>query len=47
MEVEEKIEDIILNNKELDIEPIGNKIGKVIIEENGSRGLYKLFNFYC
>ncbi|WP_353092901.1 phosphoglucosamine mutase [Tissierella praeacuta] len=35
-EVEEKIEDIILNNKELAIRPIGNKIGKVIIEENGS-----------
>ncbi|MDR7857724.1 phosphoglucosamine mutase [Tissierella sp.] len=36
-ETEEKIEDIILNNKGLDIWPIGEKIGKVIIEENGSK----------
>ena len=36
-EVENKIEDIILNDKELDIRPIGEKIGKVTIEENGAQ----------
>ncbi len=35
-EIEEKIEDIILNKKELDIRPIGEKIGKVILDKNGS-----------
>ncbi len=34
-EVEEEIEDIILNNKEIDINPIGEMIGKVIVEKNG------------
>lgn len=34
-EVEDEIEDIILNKKELDIHPIGDKIGRLIIEENG------------
>lgn len=36
-EVEEEIEDIILNRKELDIRPLGYKVGKVIIEENGGK----------
>ena len=36
-EVEEEIEDIILNKKELDIRPIGENIGKVIKEENGPK----------
>lgn len=34
-EVEEEIEDIILNKKELDIRPIGEKVGKVSVEQNG------------
>lgn len=34
-EVEDEIEDIILNKKELDIHPIGDKIGRLIVEENG------------
>ncbi|MBC8588270.1 phosphoglucosamine mutase [Paratissierella segnis] len=34
-EVEEKIEDIILNNKKIDNRPIKDGIGRVIIEENG------------
>lgn len=34
-EVEDEIEDIVLNKKELDIHPIGDKIGRLIIEENG------------
>ncbi|WMM25700.1 phosphoglucosamine mutase [Tissierella sp. MB52-C2] len=35
-EVEDEIEDIILNKKELDIRPIGDKVGKIIKEENAS-----------
>ena len=34
-EVEEKIEEIILNNKKIDNRPIKDGIGRVIIEENG------------
>lgn len=34
-EVEEEIEEIILSNKELDIRPIGENIGKVIVQEDG------------
>lgn len=34
-EVEDEIEDIVLNKKELDIHPIGDKIGRLIVEENG------------
>lgn len=36
-EVEGKIEDIILNDKEIDIRPIKDEVGKVIICENGSK----------
>ena len=35
-EVEEEIEDIILNNKELNLNPQGENIGRVIVENNGS-----------
>lgn len=35
--VEDQIEDIILNKKELEIRPVGDKIGKVIVKENGSK----------
>ncbi|NLV88674.1 MAG: phosphoglucosamine mutase [Tissierellia bacterium] len=35
-EVEEEIEDIILNNKELNLNPMGENIGRVIVENNGS-----------
>jgi len=41
-EVEDKIEDIILNNKEIDIRPIRDEIGRVYIEDNGSKD-YKEF----
>ena len=41
-EVEEKIEDIILNNIEIDVRPIKNQVGRVYIEENGARD-YKEF----
>lgn len=41
-EVEEKIEDIILNKKEIDVRPIKNQVGRVYIEENGARD-YKEF----
>ena len=41
-EVEDKIEDIILNDKEIDIRPIKDKIGRVYIEDNGARD-YKEF----
>lgn len=34
-EVENEIEDIVLNKKELDIRPIGDKIGKVIVSDEG------------
>ncbi|NLY84840.1 MAG: phosphoglucosamine mutase [Tissierellia bacterium] len=34
-EVEEEIEDIILNNKELNLFPTGENIGRVIVENNG------------
>ena len=34
--VEEEIEDILLNKIELDIRPVGDKIGRIIKEENGS-----------
>lgn len=36
-EVEDEIEDIILNNKEIEARPIKDAIGRVIIEENGAR----------
>lgn len=36
-QVEEEIEDIVLNNKELDIRPIKGDLGKVIIEGNGGK----------
>lgn len=36
-EVEGEIEDIILNNKEIDLRPTKDKVGKVIIEENASK----------
>lgn len=41
-EVEEKIEDIILNSKEIDLRPIKNEIGRVYFEENGAKD-YKEF----
>lgn len=41
-EVEEKIEDIILNKNEIDVRPIKNQVGRVYIEENGTRD-YKEF----
>ena len=41
-EVENKIEDIILNNKEIDVRPIKEKIGRVYYEENGAKD-YKEF----
>lgn len=36
-EVEDEIEDIIINNKEIEARPIKDAIGRVIIEENGAR----------
>lgn len=36
-EIEEKIEDIIINNKEIEERPIKDEIGRVIIEENGAK----------
>ena len=41
-EIEEKIENIILNKKEIDVRPIKNEVGRVYIEENGARD-YKEF----
>lgn len=41
-EVEEKIEDIILNDIEIDIRPIKDKIGRVYIEENGAKDYKEL-----
>ena len=35
-EVEDEIEDIIINNKEIESRPIKDAIGRVIIEENGA-----------
>lgn len=34
-ELEEQIEDIILNNKEIDLKPTGEDVGRVIVENNG------------
>jgi len=34
-EVEEQIEDIVLNDKEIDIRPTGENIGRVVVENNG------------
>lgn len=36
-EVEEQIEELVLNNKELDIRPIKENLGQVFIEEDGGR----------
>ncbi len=35
-EVEEEIEDIILNNKDVNLNPVGENIGRVILEDKGS-----------
>lgn len=41
-DIENEIEDIILNKKEINLRPIGDRLGRVSIEENGARD-YKRF----
>lgn len=41
-DIENEIEDIILNKKEINLRPIGDRLGRVSIEENGARD-YKTF----
>ena len=36
-EVEDKIEDIVLSEKELDLRPIGAEVGRIIKEKNGAK----------